>query len=70
MQAEPTISQILFDVFGYSQFREGQQAVIEHLCNGQDALVVMPTGGVKVSVFKYPHWHERVSVLLSRHLFH
>ena len=33
--------------FGYSQFREGQQAVIECLLAGKNAAAVFPTGGGK-----------------------
>lgn len=36
---------ILQDVFGYSQFRHQQQAIVEHVIAGHDALVLMPTGG-------------------------
>lgn len=36
--------QILQDVFGYNQFRHQQQAIVEHVISGQDALVLMPTG--------------------------
>ncbi|MEI6895978.1 MAG: DNA helicase RecQ [Psychromonas sp.] len=46
--------QILLDVFGYKTFREGQEQVIEHLCAGKDALVVMPTGGGKSLCFQIP----------------
>jgi ATP-dependent DNA helicase RecQ len=38
---------ILSEVFGYSQFRGPQQAIIEHVSAGGDALVLMPTGGGK-----------------------
>jgi len=46
--------QILLDVFGYNSFREGQEQVINHLCAGKDALVVMPTGGGKSLCFQIP----------------
>jgi len=46
--------QILLDVFGYKSFREGQEQVINHLCAGKDALVVMPTGGGKSLCFQIP----------------
>ena len=38
---------ILREVFGYAQFRGPQQAIIEHMVGGGDALVLMPTGGGK-----------------------
>ena len=34
-------------IFGFSSFRPGQQAVVEHLVSGEDTLVVMPTGAGK-----------------------
>lgn len=46
--------QILNDVFGYEQFREPQAEVIETLVNGQDALVVVPTGGGKSLCYQLP----------------
>lgn len=53
---QPTFKtqQILLDVFGYNSFREGQEQVIDHLCAGKDALVVMPTGGGKSLCFQIP----------------
>jgi superfamily II DNA or RNA helicase len=38
---------ILNRVFGYASFRGAQQAIIEHVLGGGDALVLMPTGGGK-----------------------
>jgi len=35
---------ILQTVFGYTQFRHQQQAIVEHVIAEQDALVLMPTG--------------------------
>ena len=46
--------QILLDVFGYNSYRDGQEQVIDHLCAGKDALVVMPTGGGKSLCFQIP----------------
>lgn len=53
-QTNFNIQQILLDVFGYKDFRAGQEQVINHLCEGQDALVVMPTGGGKSLCFQIP----------------
>lgn len=52
--SSPSAQQILFDVFGYNSFREGQEQVINQLCAGNDALVVMPTGGGKSLCFQIP----------------
>jgi len=46
--------QILRDVFGYGQFRGPQQAIIEHVVGGSDALVLMPTGGGKSLCYQIP----------------
>ncbi|NOU23098.1 MAG: DEAD/DEAH box helicase, partial [Methyloglobulus sp.] len=54
---EPSDSQaivLLNTVFGYASFRGQQQAIISHLINGQDALVVMPTGSGKSLCFQIP----------------
>ncbi len=39
--------QILKDVFGYSDFREGQQDIITAIDNDSDVLAIMPTGAGK-----------------------
>ena len=46
--------QILNDIFGYSSFKGAQQAIVEHLCAGGDALVLMPTGGGKSLCYQLP----------------
>ncbi len=48
------IHRILLEVFGYSQFRGPQQAIVEHVCQGGDALVLMPTGGGKSLCYQIP----------------
>ena len=46
--------QTLRDVFGYAAFRGEQQAVVEHVAAGGDALVLMPTGGGKSLCYQIP----------------
>lgn len=53
-QPSSDAQQLLFDVFGYKSFRKGQEQIINQLCAGQDALVVMPTGGGKSLCFQIP----------------
>ena len=46
--------EILRQVFGYDSFRGPQQAIVEHVLAGQDALVLMPTGGGKSLCYQVP----------------
>ncbi len=49
-----SIQRILQQVFGYGAFRGPQQAIIEHVTGGGDALVLMPTGGGKSLCYQIP----------------
>ena len=46
--------EVLQSVFGYAQFRGPQQAIVEHVGAGGDALVLMPTGGGKSLCYQIP----------------
>lgn len=46
--------QILQEVWGYSDFRGPQADIVEHVIDGGDALVLMPTGGGKSLCYQVP----------------
>ena len=45
---------ILHEVFGYSEFRPGQQIVIDAVLSGRDCIAIMPTGAGKSLTFMIP----------------
>ena len=49
-----TALDILRDIYGYPAFRDEQAAIIDHLAHGNDALVLMPTGGGKSLCYQIP----------------
>jgi len=57
---------ILRTVFGYNEFRDPQAQIIEHLIDGHDALVLMPTGGGKSLCYQIPAMvREGVGIVIS-----
>ena len=52
--SQDTIHHCLKEQFGFSQFRPGQQTVIECLLAGRSALAIFPTGGGKSLCYQLP----------------
>lgn len=66
MSSSPDSLDTLQQVFGYDAFRGNQQAIIEHVVGGGDALVLMPTGGGKSLCYQIPALvRDGVAVVVS-----
>ncbi len=64
--AERSAQSILSGVFGYETFRGFQREVIDHVVEGRDALVLMPTGGGKSVTYQIPALlRDGVAVVVS-----
>jgi ATP-dependent DNA helicase RecQ len=50
----PAIHQLLEKHFGFREFLEGQERVIDTILAGNDALIIMPTGGGKSLCYQLP----------------
>ena len=58
--------QILQNTFGYADFRHHQSDIIHSLLKGEDALVLMPTGGGKSLCYQIPAMvREGVGIIIS-----
>lgn len=58
--------EILQHTFGYEAFRQPQQDIINCVCEGGDALVIMPTGGGKSLCYQIPSLaREGVGIVVS-----
>lgn len=58
--------QVLRNVFGYEAFKGQQEAIIHHICQGGDALVLMPTAAGKSLCYQLPALLlEGVGVIIS-----
>lgn len=57
---------LLHSVFGYPAFRGEQEAIVDHVAGGGDALVLMPTGGGKSLCYQVPALlREGVGIVVS-----
>lgn len=61
-----SIDETLLDVFGYKSFRPYQREIVERLIAGEDAFVLMPTGGGKSLCYQIPALHRSgVAIVVS-----
>lgn len=58
--------EVLFNCFGYKQFRRGQREIIDSILTGRDVLAIMPTGAGKSICFQLPALMlEGVTIVIS-----
>ncbi|EGJ22862.1 DNA helicase RecQ [Cereibacter sphaeroides] len=62
----PTPRELLHSIFGFSDFRPGQEEIVEAVRQGQNTLAIMPTGGGKSLCYQLPALsREGVTLVVS-----
>jgi ATP-dependent DNA helicase RecQ len=62
----PDPANLLHSVFGFPDFRLGQEEIVTAVCAGQNTLAIMPTGGGKSLCFQLPALcRDGVTVVIS-----
>lgn len=57
---------LLRDVFGFEDFRAGQESIVDAVVDGENVLAIMPTGGGKSLCFQLPAlMRDGVTVVIS-----
>ena len=54
--------EVLLKYWGYRNFREMQEEIVESIASGKDTLGLLPTGGGKSITFKLTLWQLLVYV--------
>ncbi|MBC3798642.1 DNA helicase RecQ [Acetobacterium tundrae] len=61
-----TLTENLSRYFGYDDFKEGQEKIIQAVLNGEDVLGIMPTGGGKSLCYQLPAMQmEGITLVIS-----
>ena len=66
IKSQLTLQDQLKSIFGFNSFKGRQEEIIKDLQNGNDSLVIMPTGGGKSMCYQLPALiDEGVAIIIS-----